>query len=142
MPFLFSIWAAALYSARPGRWWVIVFPGFLWLLFFPNAPYLITDFLHLKQRPGIPIWFDILMLAAFAWTGFFLAIASLRTMHLLVKNHLGWFISWIFAGTALALAGIGIYLGRFSRWNSWDIFFSPKEILVDVAYRVVNPLSN
>ena len=142
IPYLFSIWAAALYISRPGRWWVIIFPGILWLIFFPNAPYIITDFLHLADRPGIPIWYDILMLAAFAWTGCFLAIASLRTMQILVKNHLGWFMSWVFAGTALTLGGIGIYLGRFSRWNSWDIFFSPKEILFDVAVRVVNPLSN
>ena len=142
LPLLFSLWAVTLYKAQPDRRWVIIFPGFLWLLFFPNAPYLITDFLHLKDRPGIPIWYDILMLAAFAWTGFFLAIASLRTMQLLVKNHFGWLVSWIFAGGVLTLAGIGIYLGRFSRWNSWDIFFSPKEILYDVAMRIANPLSN
>lgn len=142
IPYLFSIWAAALYVSRPGRRWVIIFPGILWLIFFPNAPYIITDFLHLADRPRIPIWYDILMLAAFAWTGFFLAIVSLRTMQIIVKNHFGWFMSWVFAGTALTLGGIGIYLGRFSRWNSWDIFFSPKEILFDVAVRIVNPLSN
>ena len=142
LPFIFSLWAAALYASRPERRWLILVAGFLWLVFFPNAPYIITDFLHLKERPGIPVWYDILMLATFAWTGLFLAIASLRTMQLLVKNHYGWLFSWLFAGTALTLAGIGIYLGRFSRWNSWDIFFSPKEILFDVAVRVVNPLSN
>jgi uncharacterized membrane protein len=142
IPYLFSIWAAALYSSRSGRWWVLIFPGFLWLIFFPNAPYIITDFLHLADRPRIPIWYDILMLASFAWTGCFLAIASLRTMQLLVKNHVGWVMSWVFAGAVLTLGGIGIYLGRFSRWNSWDIFFFPKEILYDVAVRVVNPLSN
>jgi uncharacterized membrane protein len=142
IPYLFSLWAAALYSTRPGRWWVLLFPGFLWLIFFPNAPYIITDFLHLADRPRIPIWYDILMLASFAWTGCFLAIASLRTMQLLIKNHVGWLMSWVFAGAVLTLGGIGIYLGRFSRWNSWDIFFSPKEILLDVAIRVANPLSN
>lgn len=142
LPLLFSLWAAALYKARPDRRWLIIFPGFLWLIFFPNAPYIITDFLHLKQHSGIPIWFDILMLAAFAWTGFFLAIVSLRTMQLMVKNHLGWLLSWLFAGGILALAGIGIYLGRFSRWNSWDIFLSPQEIFFDVAVRVANPFSN
>ncbi len=142
IPYLFSIWAAALYSTRPGRWWVLFFPGILWLIFFPNAPYIITDFLHLADRPGIPIWYDILLLATFAWTGCFLAIASLRTMQLLVKNYVGWLMSWIFAGAVLSLGGIGIYLGRFSRWNSWDLFISPKEILFDVAIRVANPLSN
>jgi uncharacterized membrane protein len=142
VPFLFSLWAVSLYNARAKRRWIIILPGLLWLLFFPNAPYIITDFLHLKERPGIPIWYDILMLAAFTWTGFFLAITSLRTMQLLVKKHVGWLLSWIFAGFVLALAGVGIYLGRFSRWNSWDIFFSPREILLDVAVRVINPLSN
>ena len=142
MPYLFSFWAAALYASKSGRWWVIIFPGFLWLIFFPNAPYIITDFLHLAYRPGVPIWFDILMLATFAWTGCFLAIASLRTMQIIVRNHLGWLMSWVFAGSVLALGGLGIYLGRFSRWNSWDIFISPKEILYEVAFRVLNPLSN
>jgi uncharacterized membrane protein len=142
LPLIFSIWTIKLYKSNPEKRWVLIFPGFLWLLFFPNAPYLITDFLHLKQRPGIPIWYDIIMLAAFAWTGFFLAIASLRTMQMLVKNHLGWFLSWIFATFVLTLAGIGIYLGRFSRWNSWDIFISPKEIFTDIAVRILNPLNN
>ena len=142
LPYLFSIWAAALYVSRSGRWWVLLFPGFLWLIFFPNAPYIITDFLHLAVRPRIPLWFDIMMLAAFAWTGCFLAIASLRTMQLLIKEHVGWLISWLFAGAVLTLGGIGIYLGRFSRWNSWDIFFSPKEILYDVAIRLATPFSN
>jgi uncharacterized membrane protein len=142
LPYLFSVWAAALYASRPGRWWVIIFPGFLWLVFFPNAPYILTDFLHLAKRPSIPIWYDILMLATFAWTGCFLAIASLRTMQMLVKNHLGWLMSWIFVGAVLTLGGLGIFLGRFLRWNSWDIFISPKEIFHDVAIRVVNPLSN
>ena len=142
IPLIFSILTIKLYKSNPEKRWVLIFPGFLWLLFFPNAPYIITDFLHLKQRPGIPIWYDILMLAAFAWTGFFLAIASLRTMQVLVNKHLGWFPSWIFATSVLTLAGIGIYLGRFSRWNSWDIFFTPKEILTDIAIRILNPVNN
>lgn len=142
IPYLFSLWAAALYSLRPGRWWVLIFPGILWLIFFPNAPYIITDFLHLSNRPGVPIWYDILLLATFAWTGCFLAIASLRTMQIIVMNHFGWLLSWFFVGSTLTLGGLGIYLGRFSRWNSWDLFFSPKEILSDVVMRVMNPLSN
>ena len=63
-------------------------------------------------------------------------------MQNIVKNHVGWVISWLFAGFVLTLGGLGIYLGRFSRWNSWDIFTSPKEIVYEVAVRVMNPLSN
>jgi uncharacterized membrane protein len=82
------------------------------------------------------------MLATFAWTGCFLAIASLRTMQVIVRHHVGWLLSWAFAGIALGLGGLGIYLGRFSRWNSWDIFISPNEIIYEVVLRVLNPLSN
>jgi uncharacterized membrane protein len=82
------------------------------------------------------------MFATFAWTGCFLAVASLRVMQTLVKNYLGWIVSWIFAAGALALGGLGIYLGRFSRWNSWDLFFQPKNVLFDIARHLIDPLSN
>lgn len=142
IPYLFSFWAALLYSAKPGRWWVLIFPGILWLIFFPNAPYIVTDFLHLSYRPNIPIWYDILLLATFAWTGCFLAIASLRTMQIIVRKHAGWLISWAFAIGVIALGGLGIYLGRFSHWNSWDLFTQPKAIVSEVVLRMVNPLNH
>lgn len=142
LPFIFSLTAAALHVFFPNRWWMLIFPGVMWLIFFPNAPYIITDFLHLTDRPSVPLWYDILLLATFAWTGCFLAIASLRTMQILVRNYLGWFLSWVFAATALLMGGLGIYLGRFSRWNSWDFFLQPKDILYEVTVRVLNPLSN
>lgn len=142
MPYLFSFIAVTLHNLYPGRWWMIPLPGALWLIFFPNAPYIVTDFLHLEDRPFVPIWYDILLLVSFAWTGCFLAIASLRTMQLLVKRYLGVIVSWFFALSALSLSGLGIYLGRFSRWNSWDVFFQPKQVMLDVALRLANPLDN
>jgi len=142
IPYLFSVMAAVAYRLFPRSWWILLFPGALWLAFFPNAPYIVTDFLHLQKRPPVPIWYDIGLLATFAWTGLFLAIASLRTMHKLVKAYAGWFVGWLFAAMALALGGLGLYLGRFSRWNSWDLLLQPEEILADVVYRFVNPFSN
>ena len=142
VPYLCSFSAAALYAIYPRGWWLLLFPGALWLIFFPNAPYILTDFLHLSDRPYVPIWYDILLFATFAWTGCFLAIASLRTMQMLVMHYLGWFISWSFAAIALGLGGLGMYLGRFSRWNSWDLFLHPREVIYDVAVRFVDPFSN
>ena len=49
---------------------------------------------------------------------------------------------WLFAGTALLLGGLGIYLGRFSRFNSWDLVLNPTEVLYDIAIRFVHPISN
>jgi uncharacterized membrane protein len=141
VPYGCSFSASVLDTLAPRRWWLLL-PGALWLIFFPNAPYLITDFQHLADGPYVPLWFDIIMFATFAWTGCFLAIASLRTMQLLVKSYLGWVISWCFAALALGLGGLGIYLGRFSRWNSWDLFLQPKDILLDIASHLVDPLSN
>ncbi|HLE15204.1 MAG TPA: DUF1361 domain-containing protein [Anaerolineales bacterium] len=142
LPYVFALTAGLLNFMLPRSWWLLIVPGILWLAFFPNAPYILTDFLHLEDRPSIPLWYDILLLASFAWTGCFLAVASLRTMQILIKEYLGLIASWLFVAVALALGGLGIYLGRFSRWNSWDLVFQPREVLFEVASRIVNPLSN
>lgn len=142
IPYLCSILVAALHRNLPKQWWWLLLPSLVWLAFFPNAPYLVTDFLHLEKRAYIPIWYDILMLASFSWTGIFLAITSLRTMQTMIKDYFGLLISWVFAGFALVLSGLGIYLGRFERWNSWDLLFHPKSILADIAKRIINPFDH
>ncbi len=142
IPYLCSLWAASLHARNPDRWRAILLPTTLWLLFFPNAPYIVTDFLHLWPRPHIPLWYDILLLATYAWTGLFLGFASLRTMQNVVVAYLGAVWSWLFVGWTLTLGSLGIYLGRFSRWNSWDIFSNPQAILKDIADQIFHPLSN
>lgn len=140
IPYLFSMLAAILHGNLPKQWWWLLITGLIWLVFFPNAPYLVTDFLHLEKRAFIPIWYDILLLATFSWTGIFLAITSLRTMQVIIRDYFGVVISWIFAFFAIMLGGLGIYLGRFERWNSWDLLIHPKSILADIARRLINPL--
>ncbi|MEW5871110.1 MAG: DUF1361 domain-containing protein [Chloroflexota bacterium] len=142
VPYLFSLLAAALHTLFPRRGWLLVFPGLIWLAFFPNAPYILTDFLHLTVRADVPIWYDNLLLVSFSWTGIFLAMASLRTMQSLVKAHLGGLVSWFFVAITLGLTGLGIYLGRFERWNSWDLVFHHEKILADIARRFADPLDN
>jgi uncharacterized membrane protein len=142
VPYACSMWAAAWYRLWARKWWMLLLPGILWLVFFPNAPYIVTDFYHLEERPPIPLWYDIGLVTTFAWTGCFLAIASLRTMQFLVGIHANRFVSWVFAGIALGLSGVGVYLGRFERWNSWDLFLRPQKVLRDLAVPLVNPLNN
>lgn len=142
LPYIFSVWAAALHRLAP-RWWILLLPpAALWLIFFPNAAYILTDFLHLEERAYIPLWFDILLLSMFAWTGIFLTIASLKTMQDIVRSYLGGLLSWLFVAVALGMSGLGIYLGRFERWNSWDLLIHPRSILADVLARFINPLNN
>ncbi len=142
IPYLSSLWAAHTHQRYPRRWWYLVIPGGLWLIFFPNAPYILTDLMHLRTRAPIPMWYDIGMLVAFAWTGLFLAVFSLRIMQNLVRTFVGSIASWLFVLGSLGLGGLGIYLGRFLRWNSWDLLFRPRSVLTDVVIRLTDPWSH
>ena len=142
VPYWASFWASSLHQRYPKRWWLLLAPGGLWLAFFPNAPYIITDFLHLSYRPPVPMWFDVGFLATFAWTGLFLAVFSLHSMQTLVKTYLGAMVGWVFVLGILGLSGLGVYMGRFLRWNSWDLLVHPKTVVIDVLYRLAHPMSN
>jgi uncharacterized membrane protein len=140
IPYLLSLWISHLHQRRPQRWWYLLLPSLVWLAFFPNAPYIVTDFLHLHGRPSIPVWYDIGLLSVFAWTGLFLGTFSLRAMQSLVKTFVGSALSWVFVAGVVSLSGIGIYLGRFLRWNSWDLFLHPRGVLTDTIMQLTHPL--
>jgi uncharacterized membrane protein len=129
-------------SAKKRRYIPITVPSAasLWLLFFPNAPYILTDLQHLSHpRVGIPLWFDMLLINWFAWTGLLLGVFSLFLMHDIVRRMLGRVAGWVFVLTVSALSGLGIYMGRFLRWNSWDLLFRPLELLRDLIQYALNP---
>jgi len=142
IPYLASLWVLRLHRAWPGRWWTLLVPGGLWLAFFPNAPYLLTSFWHLRPRPPVPVWFDIGLLLLFAVTGLLLGILSLRAMQRVVEHYFGRLLGWAFVLVSLGLCGLGIYLGRFLRWNSWDLLLNPRGVLADVAIRLTHPMDH
>jgi uncharacterized membrane protein len=118
----------------------VPFAAALWLLFFPNAPYILTDLQHLgRPHAGMPIWFDMLLINWFAWTGLLLGVFSLFMMHDIVRRILGRITGWVFVITVSALGGLGIYMGRFLRWNSWDLLFRPLELLQELIQYALNP---
>jgi len=104
--------------------WVLLVP---WLLFFPNAPYLLTDFIHLDEGPA-PLWYDALMLSAFAWTGLMLGFGSLYLVQTILRRAVGDSIAWAGVLGALALASLGVFIGRFIRFNSWDALLHPMRV--------------
>ena len=142
LPYIFALIASSFFGISPKRWWLIFLFGFLWLVFFPNAPYIVTDFYYLDPRPPVPLWFDISLIAIFAFTGCFLAIASLRSIHIIIDKSIGRVFGWFFTLFALGLASFGVYLGRFGRYNSWDILLDPKSLLKEVINNLLNPLDN
>ena len=113
-----------------------------WLLFFPNAPYIITDLLHLKHRPPIPMWYDLLLLFSFAWTGLILAYSSLIEVQAYLRKYTNWWTTWTIPLVALILSGFGIYIGRFQRWNSWDILTRPNALFADIYDILSHPIAN
>jgi uncharacterized membrane protein len=138
IPFLIAFY---LYHTRSRGRAVTLVAGSIWLAFFPNAPYMVTDLMHLQSVRSAPIWYDSVMLATFAWTGLFLGLVSLRMMQSLVRRRLGNPVSWAFALGVLALSGFGIYLGRVQRWNSWDIVTNPTLIIESLLRGAHNPLA-
>jgi uncharacterized membrane protein len=118
----------------------IVVAALVWLLFFPNAPYILTDFLHLgSMGDRVPGWYDVLMLFWFAWTGLMLGVVSLYLMQDIVARAAGSAAGWIFVVAAAALGSFGIYVGRFLRWNSWDLLSRPRPLAVGLYGTVTDP---
>ncbi|MEL6355546.1 MAG: DUF1361 domain-containing protein, partial [Bacteroidota bacterium] len=109
----------------------------LWLLFLPNAPYVISDLKHLRPRAGVPYPYDVVVFISCAFTGLYLGGLSIVN----VMRRVGW-REWSTGSKALSflvfpLAGFGIFLGRVLRWNSWDLFQRPQQLFVDIV-RVVS----
>lgn len=136
LPWIFSIWSLNL--ARRNMRWLMVITAFLWLIFFPNAPYMITDIFHLSEFPSMPMWYDLIMLLSFAWSGLLLGFYSLKKIFRLFKNQrlVAHPVS-IFA--IFFICGTGIYLGRYERWNSWEIITRPKTLITDMYYLLSDP---
>jgi uncharacterized membrane protein len=136
LPLLFAL-VAFHFSNRP----LIVLPAAAaWLLFLPNAPYLITDLIHLRPWPNVPHWYDVIMFFTAATTGLFLGFTSLYLMHKVAARLVGSTLSWLFVVASLALTSFGVYVGRFLRWNSWDVFFNPIRLGRDLLEVATDPL--
>lgn len=111
----------------------------LWLLFFPNAMYIVTDLFHLWKHPGVPLWYDLLLLFSCALNGIAMGFYSLYKMERwLQQNIKAMYIKPVILAVMVA-SGFGIYLGRYQRWNSWDIITQPFSLLADIGRHVVHP---
>jgi uncharacterized membrane protein len=116
--------------------------GALWLLFLPNAPYIVTDLKHLGSGGPVPVLYDVMLLSAAAWTGLLLGLTSLYLRHSVTRRLVGAATAWALVMGALALSSFGIYLGRVQRWNSWDVFVRPGPLVENIAGGVLHPLSH
>ena len=124
------------------RWLYLLIPvsAFLWLIFFPNAPYILTDFQHLSYGGNeVPVWYDVILLIWFSFTGLFLGMVSLFLMQEIIRREFGRWFGWGFVVLVAVLTTVGIYMGRFLRWNSWDILGNPGGLAQFTLYYLINP---
>lgn len=112
-----------------------------WLLFFPNSPYVLTDLIHLNaSRQGrVPQWLDLLLLLSFALVALWFGFQSLRIVQHWFARRFSHATAWSVAVLSLGLSGFGVYLGRFLRWNSWDVVHRPQQLFGDIASRLLDP---
>lgn len=113
----------------------------LWLFFFPNAPYIVTDFIHLPWEYPATFRFayDFAMVGMFTLSGLLLGMASLFRVHRTLRNIVGTVRADLGIVVIVFLSGIGIYLGRFLRWNSWDVFLNPIKVFLDTVAHYGDP---
>jgi uncharacterized membrane protein len=128
-----------------GHWrlhWTIHLGLFsLWLLFLPNAPYILTDILHLTRASQAPAWYDLALLLSCSGTGLLMGYLSLIDVQAILARRFGPSCGWIFAAVSLLLSGFAIYLGRFLRWNSWDVLVNPS-LLIGLTDALIHPWSH
>lgn len=147
-PSLFMVWnlflawipmvLAVVFAGVRRRIWLIPV-GIAWLAFLPNAPYLVTDLVHL--RDGYDLWRHVLQYGFAAWTGIILAVVSMRMVHRRLTDEFGRAVGWAAMAATVALCAIGVVIGRFQRWNSWDLVHRPDAVVAGTFDWVRNPFS-
>lgn len=113
-----------------------------WLLFFPNSMYIITDLFHLQERERIPLWYDLIVLFSSAVLGVIVGFLSVMNVEGYLSRYINGRTMPVVMLSFFMLCGYGIYLGRFMRWNSWDIVVQPFALATDMIQDIIHPFRN
>ncbi len=140
IPFMLAYFAHMVSWRKSTLYLIIPVIAFLWLIFFPNAPYMLTDLQDLARRSfDAPLWYDVIIVVWASWTGMLLGVISLYLMQDIIIRTFGRLTGWIFVFVISALSSFGIYIGRFVRLNSWDILQNPAEVGQEILGLVIDP---
>lgn len=134
LPLFFSNKARHSEKKWPALLWMA-----LWLLFFPNAVYIITDIFHLDDDVALARWFSLVLLTSAALNGLIYGLLSLRNIEIRLRAMIPARYIRIVVFGLLMLCGYGIYLGRYLRWNSWDVITSPVALGSDISQHMIHP---
>jgi uncharacterized membrane protein len=112
----------------------------LWLAFVPNSFYIITDLFHLEEFNSAPKWFDLLLIFSFAWNGLLMGVLSIRKTEKVLEMFIGSRFTLFLVFVVMWLNALGIYIGRYMRFNSWDIITQPLSFFRETADLVFHPV--
>jgi uncharacterized membrane protein len=142
MPLLFA-WLLVTYTHKnPWVSWKGVGLTVLWLGFLPNSFYIATDLIHLQSSLDKTLLFDVVLLLLFTLSGFVLGYLSVFLVHTLLLKRMGKTAAAQVIGAIFGLCSFAIYLGRFLRWNTWDVITNPAGLIVDISDRIINPVAH
>jgi uncharacterized membrane protein len=102
---------------------------YIWLLFLPNAPYIVTDMVHLYQRSPVPFWYDMFLVLLSAINGMVMGFISIKQTETVIRRHVRILHLNLFRVLVILAMSYGVYVGRYLRFNSWDAFIKPVEVV-------------
>lgn len=111
-----------------------------WLFFVPNTFYILTDLFHLGEVHNLPLWYHLIMLISFAWNGLLLGMVSVWQMEKIVALFWGPYTKWFFVYPIMWISALGVYIGRYLRFNSWDVITDPFHLLKDILVIIIHPI--
>lgn len=139
LPLLFSVVLVKRLGSSPWLSWQNIALSLLWLGFLPNSFYLMTDFIHLQHTLNSTLLFDVVLLLSYTLNGLLLGFISVFMIHDELKKRLSSNVSDALIAVIFLACSFAIYLGRYLRWNTWDVLINPAGILFDVSDRFINP---
>jgi uncharacterized membrane protein len=121
-----------------------IFCFLVWLAFVPNSFYILTDLYHLGDNYNdyrMPDWYDLAMILSFAWNGLMLGVMSVRQMEKIVQTRFFKKHELLFLYPVMWLNALGVYIGRYFRYNSWDVLTDPFQLIRGIVHILLHPLA-
>ncbi len=142
MPLVFAVWLRRRLKVSSWVEPANIVLTLLWLGFLPNSFYLVSDLIHLVSTGEVSKLYDAVMFLSYIFNGYVAGFYSLYIIHnqllkRIIREQAHTFIAGVFL-----MCGFAIYLGRYLRWNTWDILVNPFGLLFDVSERVINPVAH
>lgn len=139
LPYMISSWLQKQPSVQAKKM-LFAAISFVWLLFIPNSFYILTDLFHLGEHNNVPMWFDLALIISFAWVGLLMGILSVRQMEKMMQRFLPGKHELLFIYPIMWLNALGVYIGRYPRFNSWDIITNPFGLTAYILRMLWHPI--